>query len=358
MILFVIILIALAAAAQYYLTKDSLHDVEEDFRPEINIAEPGEIFCLCVTLRNTGRRYLGFLRFTLLLPDEIEPQDRKHCTASYDKKGYKITYTTWLRPYQKAEFRIPVCIEQRGRYVFRPLQIYGGDFLGLKEQMRRYERFREVVVAPKEASEPEIDAAMGGLLGEISVRRFIHEDPVLSAGFREYTGQEPMKKISWTQSARGRGVMVRNDDYTVEPAVSVILHVSVEGNGDPGDLEACCSLTRTVCRMLEDHRVPYDLITNSISAGGWFDEDSQGIRRGFGAVHFERVLELLGRATDTAVSSSQSLWDAAAGKKTACGRILITGSAGMPDETVLSRLREISDGNLLILTPQTDRQEV
>ena len=351
MILFVIILIALAAAAQYLLTGDSLRDVQEEFHPEVNVAEPGEVFWLHVTLKNTGRRYLAFLRFSLFLPGEIQPQDTRHCTLSLDKKGCTITYSTWLRPYGQADFRIPVRIAHRGRYVFRPLHLYGGDFLGLNEQMRSFERFREVVVAPKESEEPDMEAAMGGFVGDISVRRFIHEDPVLSAGFREYTGQEPMKKISWTQSARGRGLMVRNDDYTVEPTVSVILNVDAADGVRLESLEACCRLARTVCRMLEDQRIPYDLVTNTVSAGGWFDEDAQGIRKGFGAIHFERVLELLGRATDTVSPSGRAMWTALEEDRSVCGRILITAPSGMPEETVLRRLREISDGNLLVLTP-------
>ena len=55
---------------------------------------------------------------------------------------------------------------------------------------------------PRDWADSSADV-LSGFLGDVSVRRFIYEDPVLTTGFREYTGREPMKHISWTQSARG-----------------------------------------------------------------------------------------------------------------------------------------------------------
>ena len=351
MLLFALILILLAAAAQYVLTRNTLRYVQEDCRPETGVAEPGQPFYLRVTLKNTSRRYLPFLRFILTLPEEIEPLDRKHCTPETFSGGCRFSCSAWLRPFGQTDFRIPVRIQKRGRYVLRPLTLFAGDFLGLKEQTRESSCFREVVVAPKEAPAPDIAAAMSGFLGDCSVRRFLYEDPILTAGFREYTGQEPMKKISWTQSARGRGLLVKNDDYTVEPTVSVILNVDMHAAKDAAELEACCCLTRTVCRILEERRTPYDLVTNTMTAGGWYDGGAGTVLRGFGSVHFGRVLELLGRTTDTARESERSMLTSIIDEREAVGRILVTSRHGMPDDVCLHRLREISNGNLLVLTP-------
>lgn len=353
MLVFILALVILACAAEFVLTKDSLRDVKEDLRPEVNVAEPGQVFHLIVTLENNGRRYLWFLRFSFFLPEEIQPQDLEHFTPRLDGRGGTITCTTWLRPHQTAEFRIPVRIEHRGRYVFRPLTVCGGDFLGIREEKRRYERFREVVVAPRESVEADLSAVMGGFLGDCSVRRFLYEDPILTAGFREYTGQEPMKKISWAQSARGHGIMVKNNDYMVEPTMTVVLHAAARSGQQAGEFESCLCLARTVCRQLEDRRIPYDLCTNAAAAGGWYDEDGWPVPRGFGSAHFDRVLELLGRTTDTAARSDQAMLSFLAGEQTVRGRILITTASGMPEEGYLHRLRAASDGALLVLTPES-----
>ncbi len=66
---------------------------------------------------------------------------------------------------------------------------------------------------------------LGGVIGDISVNRFIFEDPMLTVGFSEYTGREPMRDISWTQSARLGRMMVKNYDHTVDLSVTILLNV-------------------------------------------------------------------------------------------------------------------------------------
>lgn len=348
MIFFVLFLIALALVAQRLLSRDSLHHVREELHPEENVAEPGQTFFLNISLKNTGRRYLPFLKATLYLPKELQPQDTSHCQRDRERGGCTVTYSAWLRPHQQAEFRLPVVIDHRGRYVLNHLAVYGGDFLGLSEQVRRLERFNEVIIAPKEAPEPEVLASLGGFLGEISVNRFLHEDPVLTVGFREYTGREPMKMISWTQSAKGRGLMVKNYDYTIEPTVSVLICIRESVSKDA--LEGCWSLARTVCRLLEERRIPYELSTNAALAGGWEDGELT-IRQGLGAGHFSKVLELLGRATSATMVSGESFLQRATGDGTVCSRILIIPQDDFLEPEPLSRLKEQSGGSLLVLTP-------
>lgn len=44
---------------------------------------------------------------------------------------------------------------------------------------------------PRECDLPELDGLMGGFLGGISVNRYLYEDPILTAGYREYTSGRP-----------------------------------------------------------------------------------------------------------------------------------------------------------------------
>ena len=352
MIVFIIILVVLVLLAQYFISRDSLKYVKEDYFPEENIAEPGETFYLNISLTNTGRRYLPFIRVSLFIQKEIVPQDTSHCQKHMDDSGCTVTYSTWLRPHQKVEFRLPVVIQERGRYLLNPLTVYGGDFLGLSEQSRRLERFNEIVIAPVEAPEQEFEAALGGYLGEISVNRFLYEDPILTVGYREYTGREPMKMISWTQSARGHGLMVKNYDYTIDPRVSVLVNTDLRNLEKQEDLEGCYSLARTICRMLEAKRIPYDLTTNAETAGGWDEKDSLVIPQGLGSVHFGKVLELLGRATYSVAYSRNTLIGRAVKSRDSRSRILITPESGIPEPEILDQLRESSGGSLLVLTPQ------
>ena len=58
---------------------------------------------------------------------------------------------------------------------------------------------------PRRAASPSFDMLLGGMIGDISVNRFIFEDPMLTIGFSDYTGREPMRDISWTRAPAWAG---------------------------------------------------------------------------------------------------------------------------------------------------------
>ena len=205
-----------------------------------------------------------------------------------------------------------------------------------------------MVVAPREAEDQRLTDVLSGFLGDVSVRRFIHEDPVLTTGFREYTGREPMKQISWTQSARGRGLVVKNFDHTAEPRVSVLLNADTQAGNREELLEKCCSMARTVCRILEEQGVPYDFATNADLAGA-IGGGSREVGEGLGASHFTAVLDCLGRIVCRRAFSGERLLAKSADTALTRGRILITPSDDFAGSQALERLRGLSGGNLIVL---------
>jgi uncharacterized protein (DUF58 family) len=272
-----------------------------------------------------------------------------------------VTFTAWLRSGQEKEFFVPVSIAARGQYALRHLEIGGGDFLGLFEAKRSLDRYAEVVVAPHEAPNQDLPQIVGGFLGDVSARRFLYEDPILTAGCREYTGREPMKSIAWKQSAHTGHLLVYNYDHTMEPAVRVLLDVGarrgLEQKQQEQRLEACLSLARTVCRILENRGAKYSFATNAVMAG--FVPECAEVREGLGARHFSAILEALGRATGYASMTTEQLVLHAAIPGTVCGYILLT--AGQADSAIqaaqMLRQKEASSGGLLVLAVEDPAKE-
>ena len=205
---------------------------------------------------------------------------------------------------------------------FHP-KVICGDFLGLQETQQEINQFREVVVAPKEWDNLELKEVLGNFLGDYSVRRFIFEDPILTIGFREYTGKEPMKMISWKQSARSQTLMVKEYNHTIEPVISVVLNVETDAVEKEELLEKCFSLTRSVCSVLEEQGISYDFYTNALQTGS-VGEDYM-ISEGLGRRHFEKVLESLGRSMYKPMFSCEKLFELAevSGGKDR-GKIIVT----------------------------------
>ena len=347
-LLFAIAMVLLVLALQRKTAPERLAEMREDHRPDQRLVDPDEVFRVELTLQNTGRHYILFAKLEEQLTRDFTVHQHSARTRQNMEGGTNVSFSTWLRPRQEVRFRVPVSIGRRGLYPLMPLKLSSGDFLGLDEQVRRSGQFRAVVVAPREAEDQRFADVLSGFLGDVSVRRFIYEDPVLTTGFREYTGREPMKHISWTQSARGRGLMVKKFDYTAEPRVSVLLNTDSEAENREELLEKCCSLARTVCRVLEEQGVQYDFATNADLAG-YADGAVSEIGEGLGANHFAAVLDCLGRATRYKAFSAGRLIGRALESAQSRGRILITPSADFADAGALGQLRELSNGSLLIL---------
>lgn len=345
MIVFFIVVVVLALVLEKVLIGKDLSRIEADHLPDVQLAEIDQPFHVVVTLANQSRRFVPFLRVSETFSDGVRPV---HAEEGDGRRGnYHVDITTWLRPRQRVAREIPVVISKRGRYILREFKLATGDFLGLNEKSKTCGRFREMVVPPAEISMGKLNDMFGGFMGEVSVNRFIMEDPVLTLGYREYTGREPMKMISWSQSARGSGLMVKKYDYTLEPTVSVVLNVD-DGEAVGTELfETSFSLARTVCSMLEKKGVKYSFTSNTALAG--MPADPGAVSEGLGQRHYAGILEHLGRATESHSVSFTGLLEKEAQRGTAAGCILITPGAEGEPPRALGRLREASGGNLLVL---------
>lgn len=359
MIFFVIFMVVLALIFQRRMSKSCLENIREDYWPDENIVEPDECFDLVISLQNVGKRDIPYVRVEAYFSKELKLQlEGSGVMKDVERGGKRVSRSVWLRPYQEVQFQIPISIAERGLYVLPHPSVFGGDFLGLKEQRRIFERFREVVVAPKEVPDQELREVMGSFLGDCSVRRFLYEDPVLTVGYREYTGHEPMKMISWKQSVRGNGLMVKKYDYTMEPIISVILNVDSREDDKENLLERCFSLTRTICRTLEDKGIPYDFSTNARMTGELCicgNMEERKVPEGIGPQHFAGVLECLGRASyDSSCSCDRLIEKVAVKFGMDRGKILITPGEDMLEGTAYSGLKDRPEGNFLIIRASED----
>lgn len=354
-LIFALLLIAAAFGLEQYSTAHSLDDVQGRLEVEDYLVEAGEPAALHLIVRNSGPRWKLFLAAKLHLNKEFLPCTEAHMTQDQTGRGHTVRFTTWLRPGQEADFSTSVKLERRGRYVLEPMQVLGGDFLGLSEQSRTEKGFHELIVPPKECDLPELEDLMGGFLGELSVNRYLYEDPILTAGYRPYTGQEPMRSISWKQSARGQGLMVKKWDYTTEPRVVVLVHADMKDYDHPEPAETCYAMARTVCRMLEEKAVSYrfaansafDLLLNAALSGEEWKKPLEA-PQGYGPEHYRRVLEILGRATGQAALPCGRFCAEYYHPQEQVSCIFVTTE---PEETVRAALMPLPGIPLLVLTP-------
>ena len=355
MIPFLLMLAAVIAGCEIWSLRRGLDGVEYDLRLSRPVAEADEPLQMITVITNRRRRFLPFIRLNENVPDgmvtagDLRPEDIKNHRAL-------LRGTVYMMPRQRLTRRTDFSMPRRGRYLFLGATLEGGDFMGLSTAPRSMPLSRELVILPPPIPPEDLRRLMGGWLGERSVNRFIMEDPVLTLGYRDYTGREPMKQISWTQTARLDRMTVRCQDYTVERTVTVMFnaHTFTFGHYGQAMLERALSLCRSVCEALEDMRAPYALITNlrCLGAPDGFGEVGDGL----GRAHLMTALEGLGRADFDHRDTLEGLFDRALSRAApGRGHIFITPVRNDVHPDLIGRLRAATGEEPLVITADADR---
>lgn len=260
------------------------------------LAEPNQPITQSVTLENHSRLAIPFVRLVLSFPGEARPvADAAWCKSHRRETllAWNAEYRMTLRGRRSMTRSVTVSIPNRGLYKMGAYHLSAGDLLGFREA-KCHGNGQKIVVMPRHSQQRLALDAVGGFLGDISVRRFILEDPILTTGFRDYTGREPMRAISWTRTAQAGSLQVKQYDYTAERHIVVLLNT--EG-ADEAQLEECLRLTRSVCEKLEQMKIPYGFRTNANLPGPMGKVTS--MVEGLGEQHLNTILYGLGCADAT-----------------------------------------------------------
>jgi hypothetical protein len=342
MLIFLMILILGATIIEWYTLNQATLDLTYSCHASQSAIEPGEPFEVITHLQNNRRFPVLFVRMQENLPSEI--QIRATGVDQREIKGGLYLYSThFLLPRQRIVRRFPASLPERGRYFFRGATLFSGDFLGFRESGKFYPQMQEIVVYPASLQCPTLMERLGGYLGDFTVRRFIHEDPIAIIGYQEYTGREPQKAINWQQSARLGRLMVKKYDHTQDFWVSIILNVALsDSTSDKAKLlEACFSCTRATIEYFEKRHIKYEFQTNATAAGAinsW-----SHLEEGLGNKHRQTLLEGLGRATyDSTQSYGQLLSRAQKRARQGQGHVIITPNQPLRYNRYLDRLQALT----------------
>lgn len=268
------------------------------------LAEPGQTVTWSATVENYSRLPIPFVRLVQDFPSEARPVADRAWQEAYCRKNlfsWYAEYRMTLRGRRSVTRNVAVSFQERGVYKIGSYQLNAGDLLGFREA-KSHGDGQKIVVMPHRSKQNSAVDAVGGFLGDVSVRRFILEDPILTTGFRDYTGREPLRAISWTRTAQTGSLQVKQYDHTAEHHVVVLLNT--EG-ADELQMEECLRLTRSVCEKLEQRKIPYGFRTNANLPGPV--GKIHAMVEGLGERHLNTILYGLGCADGTCFHSFRYL---------------------------------------------------
>lgn len=247
-------------------------------------AEIGEEIDVTSIIENKKYFTVSFLRITEFFPEGFNESNRR--------------YNLFIMPYQRVKRTYKMNINKRGHYFIKKMHLEVGDFIGFKIRRRELAIEKELIVFPKKIDLQKSLIPIGSLNGDVSVKRWIIEDPLMTIGIREYTGNEPEKFIHWPSSARYGNLMVKNFDFTSDNSVLIALNLeTMKPSWEPPEedlIEKVISLARGVMEEFEEAKIPYGLAINRNDIDlsqerGYFHYP------GLGESHLEHILRILGR---------------------------------------------------------------
>ena len=313
-----------------------------EFDLDTTLVEPGELATLYYTVSNPHRLPILYVGFSLYFDSDVTVcEDKEFCRlhVSIDSTGTSVRHHFFLLPHRKFSGKVHFSLNKRGRTELGRYFIDTGDFLGLYPIIVSDAIYKKIICTAKKCSIDEL-AFPGGEIGNVSVKRFILDDPTMLLGYRDYTGREPMKQISWKQTAKVGKLMVRQNDHTTD-RVAVVL-VNMEGS-QRLLLESCLKLVRTVCEQLEEAKIPYELMSNG---------DLFSIPEGIGREHLFLILRRLGLSRLGGVTSFSDLVERCVRRRRSnCSYIVITPIIGPERKAQIDYLGNHLDSRPIVLIP-------
>ncbi len=323
--------------------KDPTDKVLVRYELNMRLAEPGEKVTLSYTVSNISRFPIFHLGLSFAFGGNVRiVGDRKWLERHVNSEltGESMDYTMFLPPRTTRRGRFQFVLEKRGLYRLGTHYIEVGDMLGLRASVTSVEGDSPIVCTSAIMDDvPDLDV-LGGFLGDVSVRRFIMEDPSLVVGYHDYTGHEPMKKISWLQTAKTGKLLVKQNDFTLEYNVAIAVNME-RYHSAAFQLEEVLKLARTACETLEDRRVPYAFLCNG---------DLGDAPEGFGRTHLGSILRNIGLSNGAChVSFGEFIDRCIASRRSNRSYIIVTPELDREGEAALNRLRSFSDHDVCVL---------
>ena len=341
-ILFTILLLALV---EIISRREDLIHLQVRSALDSDLVALGDIITLRYTVSNTSVFPLLYAGLTVCLNGEYELREdekfrRTHVTEDFFVT--RITHHFYLGPRRQFSGKLRFSVKNRGYHELGKYYLESGDFLGLKPVLRTGMMGVHIICTAATCDIPHIHA-LGGEMGNVSVQRFIQDDPTMILGYREYTGHEPMKQISWNQTAKTGQLIVRQNDFTADRIAEVLVNI------DPTSrslMERCLSLTTSVCLLLEREKIPYSMKSNG---------DLFSLKPGLGMGHLFFIQKRIGLSRLTGYIGFPSLVNQCLlHRKPNCTYIVITPTLDDDCRIALGRLARHVDLAPVVLCAEED----
>ena len=127
--------------------------------------------------------------------------------------------------YHRVKRRFPLLCKQRGCFAFGPTKIRSGDLFGFFRREMAIDKTDFLFVYPRLVPLEKFGIPSRQLFGDIRIRHHLFQDPILTAGVRDYRPGDSLKRIHWKSSARLSKLQTRIFEPTTTIDIGLFLDV-------------------------------------------------------------------------------------------------------------------------------------
>ncbi len=166
---------------------------------------------------------LAWLHIEDELPDQVTLLKGK---ATVMREGRVMLSNIFpINWYHRVKRRYPIQCRQRGFFVFGPACIRSGDLFGLFRREMHVEELDYLMVFPRLVPLEKLGIPSKQLFGDIRLKSHLFQDPVLTAGIRDYRFSDSLKRIHWKSTARLGKLQTKVYEPTTTVDISIFLDV-------------------------------------------------------------------------------------------------------------------------------------
>lgn len=268
----------------------------------------GESIVLSAAAENKKLLPLSFVEIVEDMPSQLNYEINDNVKNEAGRNNHYSTMI--LLPYQKIVRKYNITCPERGRFSFSSVKVNIGDLFGLRTYPMDIENPVELLVYPPVKPLKDLIVDYRNPMGDVSVKRWIIEDPTIITGIREYTSYDPLNRIHWPSSVRSGRLMVKNFDFTSNQKAVILLNVETSKpfwvQIDTDTIENAITITASVCNELIECGIAAGVCTNS-DINGPDTRESNFVLPSCTNEHMTEILELLAKVTYSPHQSFEDL---------------------------------------------------
>lgn len=224
-IIAIIVLIALGIYIEVQLYKKKiLPQIIYDCHFSKEEVVEGELLEIIEEVMNPSRFFIPCLKSEIVTSNHL---DFAGNASTVNDKTRSLASLFAIRGKQKVRRIWKVKSLQRGAFKLEDTMVIATDLFGCYHYSNMLKSNSKLIVLPRPIDVGGYIEYVNEVQGDQVVKRFILEDPFVTAGVREYTMGDSMNKIHWGITAKQGQLMVRNNEATVKKSLTLIVNTQL-----------------------------------------------------------------------------------------------------------------------------------